>query len=311
MFEPIDQRPARLERLPTVHSRHRHHDRSVTDGQLPDPVKGSDGHHRHARRHLVCDLAQLLQSRRVGGVRQLHDAAAAVVVTHRSEEQAHAAGARIGDEPQALVGGQRLVTNVEQEADATAISHSGTVCQAAVGGTTGCAEGVAPAGGPWRGSAAGSVTAPRTTVAGMSGQFPFGFGPGSGGSGGSGGISVRARPSSASWRSCCPGRAAPSTGSSPVRWPCRAPPAKAGLLSKTQQAAVREAGRLANHWLDDVTTLPGLAGAAEELASWSRTEWVERTLPVWQTICDPVASKVVDAMGSGVTGGLASLGNLA
>ena len=59
-----------------------------------------------------------------------------------------------------------------------------------------------------------------------------------------------------------------------------------------------------------MTTLPGLSGAAEELASWSRTEWVERTLPVWQTICDPVAAKVVDAMGSGVTGGLASLGNL-
>ena len=79
---------------------------------------------------------------------------------------------------------------------------------------------------------------------------------------------------------------------------------------RSEQSAVREAGRLANHWLDEVTTLPGLSGAAEELASWSRTEWVERTLPVWQTICDPVAAKVVDAMGSGVTGGLASLGNL-
>src|SRR5207244_4134794 len=102
----------------------------------------------------------------------------------------------------------------------------------------------------------------------------------------------------------------------PINWELARQMAVQGASSesrppdKTQQAAVAESGRLANHWLDDVTTLPGLSGAAEELSSWSRTEWVERTLPVWQTICDPVAAKVVDAMGSGVTGGLASLGNL-
>ncbi len=143
----------------------------------------------------------------------------------------------------------------------------------------------------------------------MSGQFPFGFGPGSGGSGGSGGFGegapfFRELEKLLSWQG------------GPINWELARQMAVQGASSesrppdKTQQAAVREAGRLANHWLDDVTTLPGLAGAAEELASWSRTEWVERTLPVWQTICDPVASKVVDAMGSGVTGGLASLGNL-
>jgi putative hydrolase len=143
----------------------------------------------------------------------------------------------------------------------------------------------------------------------MSGQFPFGFGPGSGDSGGSGGFGegapfFRELEKLLSWQG------------GPINWELARQMAVQGASSeskppdKTQQAAVRESGRLANHWLDDVTTLPGLSGAAEELASWSRTEWVERTLPVWQTICDPVASKVVDAMGSGVTGGLASLGNL-
>jgi putative hydrolase len=147
----------------------------------------------------------------------------------------------------------------------------------------------------------------------MSGQFPFGFGPGgsggSGGPGGSGGFGegapfFRELEKLLSWQG------------GPINWELARQVAIQGASSeskppeKSQQAGVREAGRLASHWLDEVTTLPGLSGPAEELGSWSRTEWVERTLPVWQTICDPVASKVVDAMGSGVTGGLASLGNL-
>jgi putative hydrolase len=140
----------------------------------------------------------------------------------------------------------------------------------------------------------------------MSGQFPFGFGPGSGDSGGSGEGApfFRELEKLLNWQG------------GPINWELarqmavQAASSESRPPERTQQNAVREAGRLANHWLDEVTTLPGLAGAAEELTSWSRTEWVERTLPVWKSICDPVASKVVDAMGSGVTGGLASLGNL-
>jgi putative hydrolase len=33
------------------------------------------------------------------------------------------------------------------------------------------------------------------------------------------------------------------------------------------------------------------------IESWSRVEWVERTLPAWSQLCDPVASRVVAAMG--------------
>ena len=151
----------------------------------------------------------------------------------------------------------------------------------------------------------------------MSGQFPFGSGSGgsgegsggAGGSGGSGGFGdgapfFRELERLLSWQG------------GPINWELARQVAVQGASSDSkppdskQQHEVREAGRLADHWLDDATSLPGLAGAAEELASWSRTEWVERTLPVWQTICDPVAAKVVDAMGSGVSGGLASLGGL-
>jgi putative hydrolase len=34
--------------------------------------------------------------------------------------------------------------------------------------------------------------------------------------------------------------------------------------------------------------------------AWSRVEWVERTLPVWSALCDPVASRVVAAMSGAV-----------
>jgi putative hydrolase len=54
-----------------------------------------------------------------------------------------------------------------------------------------------------------------------------------------------------------------------------------------------EAVRLADLWLEPATSLPS---GVSSVQSWSRVEWVERTLPVWQTLCDPVASRVVSAM---------------
>jgi putative hydrolase len=66
-----------------------------------------------------------------------------------------------------------------------------------------------------------------------------------------------------------------------------------------ERAAVTDAVRLAELWLDDATSLPaGTTGAV----AWSRAEWVEGTLPAWREVVDPVASKVVDAMGAAMTG---------
>ncbi|MFE2549123.1 zinc-dependent metalloprotease [Streptomyces sp. NPDC059355] len=61
------------------------------------------------------------------------------------------------------------------------------------------------------------------------------------------------------------------------------------------KSAVEEAVRLADHWLDGVTSLP--SGATTAVA-WSRAEWVEATLPVWKELVDPVAERVGAAMGS-------------
>lgn len=62
-----------------------------------------------------------------------------------------------------------------------------------------------------------------------------------------------------------------------------------------EKSAVEEAVRLADHWLDGVTSLP--SGATTSVA-WSRAEWVEATLPVWKDLVDPVAERVGAAMGS-------------
>ena len=58
-------------------------------------------------------------------------------------------------------------------------------------------------------------------------------------------------------------------------------------------AALADAVRLAEHWLDQVSELP--AGTTGALA-WSRAEWIEQTLPVWKRLVEPVAQGMTGAM---------------
>lgn len=64
-----------------------------------------------------------------------------------------------------------------------------------------------------------------------------------------------------------------------------------------QSTAVTEAVHLAEMWLDPVTSLPA---GTRTTQSWSARDWVERTIPTWQRLCDPVAQRMsgawVDAM---------------
>ena len=64
-----------------------------------------------------------------------------------------------------------------------------------------------------------------------------------------------------------------------------------------QRQAVDDAVRLAEVWLDPVTSLPAGSSAA---VAWSRAEWVEATLPAWRELVDPVAEKVVAATAGAV-----------
>ena len=162
----------------------------------------------------------------------------------------------------------------------------------------------------------------------MSGDVPFGFTPrdpdddgssGSDESGGSGSVRGlgphrpvrravrqprrwpgRRRPTSARRSSgsvsCCPGRAGRSTGTSPATSPAQAVAAPATSRWATPSAdAGRRGGAAGRLWLDPVPrSLPVVRAGAP----WSRAEWVEPRCPVWRELVDPVAARVVDAMGT-------------
>ena len=66
----------------------------------------------------------------------------------------------------------------------------------------------------------------------------------------------------------------------------------------TDRRKVVDALRLADLWLEEATELPS---GIQTAAAWSRSEWVEATLPVWSKLCDPIAARAVEAM-SGLLG---------
>ncbi len=66
-------------------------------------------------------------------------------------------------------------------------------------------------------------------------------------------------------------------------------------VGDADRRAVADAVRLADHWLDTATSLPAASATS---TAWSRAEWFEATVPVWQRLVDPVATHVVDAMSS-------------
>ncbi|MGW5693605.1 zinc-dependent metalloprotease, partial [Streptomyces asiaticus] len=138
---------------------------------------------------------------------------------------------------------------------------------------------------------------------------PFGFGGGPGGAGGT------ENPFAAMFGSLNPGDLGAafqqlgqmlSYEGGPVNWDMAkdiarqtvargtADGSKDESVGPADRAAVQEAVRLADLWLDGVTSLPSGSGTA---VAWSRAEWVEATLPVWKDLVDPVAERVGAAMG--------------
>jgi putative hydrolase len=70
------------------------------------------------------------------------------------------------------------------------------------------------------------------------------------------------------------------------------------------RSKVIDALRLADLWLEDATEFPSGIRTAE---AWSRSEWVEATLPVWSKLCDPIAARAVEAMSGLISGDPAEL----
>ncbi|MHA6629181.1 zinc-dependent metalloprotease [Pseudonocardia sichuanensis] len=91
---------------------------------------------------------------------------------------------------------------------------------------------------------------------------------------------------------------AQNSGDGPVNYDLAAQMARQRLAATTssltgaQRAAVSDAVKLAELWLDAATDFP--AGATETKA-WSASEWVDASLPTWKRLCDPVAQRVSSA----------------
>ncbi|MDQ1745431.1 MAG: hypothetical protein QOE23_3770 [Pseudonocardiales bacterium] len=89
----------------------------------------------------------------------------------------------------------------------------------------------------------------------------------------------------------------------PVNWDLARQLAISSLASQHRRmgpaddAAVADALRLADVWLDGVTDLPSGITTTE---AWSQIDWVEKTIGTWAALCDPVAGRVVAAMSSAI-----------
>lgn len=93
-----------------------------------------------------------------------------------------------------------------------------------------------------------------------------------------------------------------ATGEGPVNWDVAHDVARQVAsaegdpsLTTSQIKAATEAISVAELWLDAVTDLPPAGGPARV---WSRSEWVEQTLPSWRTLTEPVASSLSVALSS-------------
>lgn len=96
----------------------------------------------------------------------------------------------------------------------------------------------------------------------------------------------------------------------PVNWDLATSIATTGLGDDSEEPAVTaeqaqevaDACRLADHWLDPRTTLPGAGGEGQ---AWTRRGWLAATQPAWRQLVDPVAGQVVTAMGGALERGMA------
>jgi putative hydrolase len=130
----------------------------------------------------------------------------------------------------------------------------------------------------------------------MSNDMPFGFGPGSGGD-----PNRRPEDLAGAMPLFAELQKLLSWQGGPVNWDLARQLAVQGLagadpdVSAQERAAVADAIRLADLWLDEATELPS---GVQTIESWTRLQWLDRTLPVWRSLCDPVAERVVAAMSS-------------
>ncbi|MGJ9402292.1 zinc-dependent metalloprotease [Arthrobacter sp. KK5.5] len=64
-------------------------------------------------------------------------------------------------------------------------------------------------------------------------------------------------------------------------------------VTPSRAGAVADAGRLADLWLDQATAF---TSGGTGFASLSRAEWIDKTMPTWKTLTEPVAISVAQAL---------------
>jgi putative hydrolase len=137
---------------------------------------------------------------------------------------------------------------------------------------------------------------PNSGGQGPGGQGPFGFGFGAPGAPGGGANPNQFADALRQFADLL------SYSGGPVNWELAKNLARHAIAAKgdpsvlaNERTAVSDAVRLADLWLDDVTTFPS---GIRKIEAWSKSEWLEATFPVWSSLCEPIAAKAVDAMGS-------------
>ncbi len=95
-------------------------------------------------------------------------------------------------------------------------------------------------------------------------------------------------------------------GSGPVNWDMAKNIARHAVVAEGDPSVMEgerrqivDALQLADLWLNEATALP--SGVSNPQA-WSRSEWIENTVPVWRKLCEPIAERMVETM-SGMIGG--------
>jgi putative hydrolase len=95
--------------------------------------------------------------------------------------------------------------------------------------------------------------------------------------------------------------AAQTGGGGPVNWDLARQVATSALsaegdpaVTAAERSEVGEALRLADLWLEPTTALPS---GVITTAAWNRNEWIYNTMDVWRKLADPVAARMVSAMG--------------
>ncbi|WP_308250060.1 zinc-dependent metalloprotease [Sphaerisporangium fuscum] len=90
-------------------------------------------------------------------------------------------------------------------------------------------------------------------------------------------------------------------GSGPVNWDMAKNIARHAVVAtgdpsvmEGERRQIVDALQLADLWLNEVTELPSGLTTPE---AWSRSEWIEKTVPVWKQLCEPIAQRMVDTMG--------------